>query len=538
MLIFCWVSFFFICGQAAKQCDLRAVNSKSGEINFKSFDKLFRGKGRRPVVFRNLTSRWPAMAEWSDSHSFIRRHGHLVVGLREQVVHGAFDKARQSVSIKEFLTNDSHRNTLQFDFGNLDVYRALLPDTRPMPDAFRRMNYAPAFTLGRNGTGSAGHTHEENWLAQVAGRKVWILASPEAAKPSETMQPCDLLVNRQDWPSGVLTCTVNPGEIIYLPNMWYHATCNLDEFTLAVGAKGTSKDWPDFFYDIQAADLEALKAAAAKVDITKGVHVTTSMGEEEVHRPLHFAVEAGSLDMVKFLLNERADPRAHSEMGMLANVAAGKNKLDILQYLINNGHFTVSSQDEHGWSPLHHALTANSEGPAKFLLAARASVNARADHDVQLSPLHIAAAANAKDLIKELIVHRAKIKVWDTHGRSPLHWAAAHNCVSALEALKEHGVDLSERDKQGNSILHSAADTANLDVIDFLLRSRMDINMNNRERQTPLNKAAAAGHLDTVQLLVERRSSLHFEQLEAGSESVADYLIGVMNAEQNDRQEL
>ena len=29
-------------------------------------------------------------------------------------------------------------------------------------------------------------------------------------------------------------CTLNPGDIIYFPNMWWHATLNLDEYTAFV----------------------------------------------------------------------------------------------------------------------------------------------------------------------------------------------------------------------------------------------------------------------------------------------------------------
>ena len=35
-----------------------------------------------------------------------------------------------------------------------------------------------------------------------------------------------------------MQCTVEPGEGIYIPNSWHHATCNLDALTLSLGGQG------------------------------------------------------------------------------------------------------------------------------------------------------------------------------------------------------------------------------------------------------------------------------------------------------------
>ena len=39
-------------------------------------------------------------------------------------------------------------------------------------------------------------------------------------------------------------CDVGPTEVIYVPDNWWHATCNLDRFTLGVGARGDSSARP------------------------------------------------------------------------------------------------------------------------------------------------------------------------------------------------------------------------------------------------------------------------------------------------------
>jgi len=39
-----------------------------------------------------------------------------------------------------------------------------------------------------------------------------------------------------------MQCTVGPGEGIYIPNSWHHATCNLDALTLSLGGQGDIGD--------------------------------------------------------------------------------------------------------------------------------------------------------------------------------------------------------------------------------------------------------------------------------------------------------
>merc|ERR1711971_453526 len=71
-----------------KDCDFKIASSTSGQLTATTFQKALDG---RPIVFRNLTSDWLATRMWANKESFIQRHGHLRLGLREQVVRGSFD---------------------------------------------------------------------------------------------------------------------------------------------------------------------------------------------------------------------------------------------------------------------------------------------------------------------------------------------------------------------------------------------------------------------------------------------------------------
>ena len=103
-------------------------------------------------------------------------------------------------------------------------------------------------SLGGAGTGVGFHLYDENHLVQVQGRKTWSLAAPGTNTwQGHAMHGCDLhkLSTAPNVPKErrpPLACTVDPGEAIYIPGMWHHATCNLDALTLSLGGQGDIGD--------------------------------------------------------------------------------------------------------------------------------------------------------------------------------------------------------------------------------------------------------------------------------------------------------
>ena len=103
--------------------------------------------------------------------------------------------------------------------------------------------------MGPTGSGLGWHFHNDAWNSVVVGGyKLWLLAEPgfqhnlrshnsitalqwwkraqilESVKVGDDEEE-DLVVPRA--PDGVLTCVLGPGEIIWIPSQWPHATINL-----------------------------------------------------------------------------------------------------------------------------------------------------------------------------------------------------------------------------------------------------------------------------------------------------------------------
>jgi tetratricopeptide (TPR) repeat protein len=98
------------------------------------------------------------------------------------------------------------------------------------------------FCLGGANSGVQFHKHADAWNVQIFGRKRWLLYPPDEMPPFH--YPVNA-VSVNKWIRTIYTqlpearrprsCTVRPGELIYVPESWYHATLNIGE---AVGVAG------------------------------------------------------------------------------------------------------------------------------------------------------------------------------------------------------------------------------------------------------------------------------------------------------------
>uniref|UniRef100_A0A663FDY7 Jumonji domain containing 8 n=1 Tax=Aquila chrysaetos chrysaetos TaxID=223781 RepID=A0A663FDY7_AQUCH len=103
-----------------------------------------------------------------------------------------------------------------------------------VPPAFGIPGTSPAYSFGIAGSGSGVpfHWHGPGYSEVIFGRKRWFLYPPDKTPhfhPNETTlawlhrtYPALPLAERP------LECTLRPGEVLYFPDRWWHATLNLD----------------------------------------------------------------------------------------------------------------------------------------------------------------------------------------------------------------------------------------------------------------------------------------------------------------------
>lgn len=94
--------------------------------------------------------------------------------------------------------------------------------------------HRPALSFGLAGPGSGVpfHFHGPGFGEAVHGRKRWFLTRPDV-RPQFHPNRTTLQWFLQDYPSVIqevemYECTIRPGEAIYFPDKWWHATLNID----------------------------------------------------------------------------------------------------------------------------------------------------------------------------------------------------------------------------------------------------------------------------------------------------------------------
>lgn len=173
--------------------------------------------------------------------------------------------------------------------------------------------------------------------------------------------------------------------------------------------------------------------------------------------PLHIAVEAGDVELVKVLLHE------------------AKGKLD------------VSLLDFDKASPLHYALEAGDMDIVEVLLEAGADVNQ--PHPDFSSPLHLAATRGKPHLLQLLLARGADTGVVGRDDWTPLMLAARAGSADKIAILLGAGADASAANKQGNTALHLAALNGHVAAVRALLAGGASKAAANAEGKTPAQVA-------------------------------------------------
>ena len=89
------------------------------------------------------------------------------------------------------------------------------------------------FALGARGSGAQPHFHQQTWNTLIYGRKRWYFEPPHDGpfyfKPSLSFFRETILSKKVGKTTGCYEHIQHSGETIYVPEMYSHATLNLDD---------------------------------------------------------------------------------------------------------------------------------------------------------------------------------------------------------------------------------------------------------------------------------------------------------------------
>jgi hypothetical protein len=127
------------------------------------------------------------------------------------------------------------------EYGKGQSEEALLADLLSEyshPEPFESASQCRVFSFGGGHRGVQMMQHGAAWLGLISGAKLWHVAAPHEPRPSN-IECAD--GGRIDYARAkaehVSHCLLLPGEMVWVPERWWHATCNLDPYTIGVGGQ-------------------------------------------------------------------------------------------------------------------------------------------------------------------------------------------------------------------------------------------------------------------------------------------------------------
>lgn len=183
-----------------------------------------------------------------------------------------------------------------------------------------------------------------------------------------------------------------------------------------------------------AGDLDGLRELASGG--RDGVDVRDALGET----PLHYAAQSGRADVVRWLIDQGADPCARDCQGQtpLHNAAASyTGDGDAVAGELLSYYRSPDVTDDHRRTPLHAACRRGDIKLAMRLIAAGADVNAR--DDLGQTPLYKVGYQDKAELVEMLARAGADLGVRDNEGHTALSTLTARHSPRTVAALRRLG---------------------------------------------------------------------------------------------------
>jgi ankyrin repeat protein len=260
------------------------------------------------------------------------------------------------------------------------------------------------------------------------------------------------------------------------PLMYAAAVGSVDavKALLAKGADAKAKN----SFDATALMWGAANPEKVRVLVEAGADVN-ARSKQGMTPLLIAASNAGSIEIVRLLLAEGADPKATDESGTTLLAAATANDLDLVRLFIEKG-VDGNAADIRGNTALQFAASNGNLAMVKLLLSKGADVNAATTRATQvrkgpialshLTALMYAAPYGTPELLRTLIDAGAKVNARDIRDMTPLMLAVSSETQdpAVVRLLLEKGADVKAKSNLGETALDWARKFGNPAVIRIL----------------------------------------------------------------------
>ena len=274
--------------------------------------------------------------------------------------------------------------------------------------------------------------------------------------------------------------------------------------------------------------------AVAECLIDAGADLDATSSSKSYITPLQVAIELGSSDTIRLLLQNRDRKRVEHcrsspEDTELLKTAIRRGRVDIVNALFDHG-FSPSGGEDSGVTPLATAIKCNFPRILELLTNQGASVHPTpigncGPKEIGLQmPLRQAIRGDEADdgecvrvLLKAGADPRVRIQSFET----PLSLSTSLKRKNLVQIFLDFGVDVNDRvDNQGSTPLFRAITTKSDELTKLLLAAGADPNITTLYGNSALMDAADVGNLGAVKMLLApttKLTSLNIQSIHSGT---------------------
>ena len=268
-------------------------------------------------------------------------------------------------------------------------------------------------------------------------------------------------------------------------------------------------------------------ACAGSLDIVKYLvekkHVKIDVFDKNDKTPLCYAVKNNYHDIITYLLDNKANTEFHYNGETVLCYATRTKNWDLVTLLVNHetSPTNVNTIDQNEYMPLHYAILDENYEIIEFLLKNGADTetlfNLSDDETYKKTPLNYAARKNNLQLLNLLIKHGADLYSQNTYELTSLELATLNGHIEIAKALLENEYDISHLNNQDNNqgtplwdAITSSHYKNNIDRLE-MIKLLLDNGANIETRyngETPLCYATRTNMFDLVKELIERKADI------------------------------
>lgn len=225
-----------------------------------------------------------------------------------------------------------------------------------------------------------------------------------------------------------------PGQLLWLPPGWWHATENLDDEGATVGIGGIGHS-PGLHFEVATGQLDVPMLQR------QGGGLVTRQGREQLTTAAgltlaHTAARVGSVEALRLTVEADGGTEARDKSGATPlHWAAGERRVAAVEWLLDHG-AEPNVADAVGCTPAHWSARG---GDARVLEALhRHGASFDAVDSFGCSPAHLFAAENHRVMLRVLVdlAGDESLKAVDHSQRSVADWAEAGGHLALADALR------------------------------------------------------------------------------------------------------